>query len=182
MTLAKQLPSHSDQLIRILDPVLTAYKDICMDAYRSIVKPENTDGNSRGIISANWVRDEDIERLLKSLPNWIKLQKIENRSRSISVDESPEDLRVQNTKESDLLFTIYGGKTIQANEIIGDLKCLEQLAHLHESLVNTNQLFMFLIKMFNLIILLILFFRNGLPKHFRQLLIFLKKIPKIQNY
>ena len=32
------------------------------------------DGKASRIISANWVRDEDISRLLMSLPNWTNLQ------------------------------------------------------------------------------------------------------------
>jgi exocyst complex component 4 len=49
-------------------------------------------------------------------------------------DESPEDLRAQSIRESDLLCGIFGGKLILPHEILSDVKQLEQLAHLQESL------------------------------------------------
>lgn len=88
-----------------------------------------------GVISATWVKDEDIERLLKSLPNWMKLQKAKEKKLTESMDESPEDVRTQNLRESDLLTGIFNGKTVMKHEILSDVKQLEQLAHLQESLV-----------------------------------------------
>ena len=43
------------------------FQEICLAAYRGVVQPESED---KRIISAQWATDEDISRLLKSLPNW----------------------------------------------------------------------------------------------------------------
>ncbi|CAG7822682.1 unnamed protein product [Allacma fusca] len=131
ISLSQDLPSHSDALIRVLDALLTQYKDTCHEAYVGIVQP---DAEDKGVISATWVRDEDIERLLKSLPNWAKLQKRKDKTPMETFDESPEDLRAQSIRESDLLCGIFGGKLILPHEILSDVKQLEQLAHLQESM------------------------------------------------
>ena len=41
------------------------------------------DGKASRIISANWVRDEDISRLLMSLPNWTNLQ-VKNNAKEVT--------------------------------------------------------------------------------------------------
>ena len=97
ISLSQDLPSHCDQLIRILDNLLVRYKETCLDIYKGIVQ---TDGEDKGVISATWVRDADIERLLKSLPNWTKLQKRKDKKVIESFDESPEELHAQNIRES----------------------------------------------------------------------------------
>lgn len=119
--------------------------DSCESAYTSIVQPaaDSAENNKRVIISATWVKDEDIQRLLKSLPNWLKLQKAKDNSnkkiKENSIDEinSPEDedMRTQNLRESDLLTGIFNGKTVQIHEILTDSRLFGQLAHFQESLV-----------------------------------------------
>jgi exocyst complex component 4 len=131
ITLSKELPSHSDQLIKILESLLSSYIEACQNAYSGIVQPESED---KGVISATWIKDEDIQRLLKSLPNWLKLQKSKDKKMTESMDESPEDVRSQNLRESDLLTGVFNGKTVQKHEILTDSKQIEQLAHLQESL------------------------------------------------
>lgn len=81
------------------------------------------------------------QRLLKSLPNWLKLLKAKEGSKMInqSMDESPEDVRNQNLRESDLLTGLFYGKTVQRHEIITDTKQMNQLAHLQESLVRKEK-------------------------------------------
>lgn len=91
--------------------------------------------DEKGKISATWVKDEDIERLLKSLPNWSKLQKGKLKKQD-SMDESPEDLSSQSLRESELLSGIFNGKVVLANEIISDVKNLNRLAQLQESMVS----------------------------------------------
>ncbi len=65
----------------------------------------------------------------------MKLQKAKEKKLTESMDESPEDVRTQNLRESDLLTGIFNGKTVMKHEILSDVKQLEQLAHLQESLV-----------------------------------------------
>ena len=130
--MSKDLPSHSEQLLRILEALLTTYKETCTQVYQNIVHP---DVDEKGKISATWVKDEDIERLLKSLPNWSKLQKGKLKKQD-SMDESPEDLSSQSLRESELLSGIFNGKVVLANEIISDVKNLNRLAQLQESMVS----------------------------------------------
>ena len=47
------------------------YKEICLAAYRGLVQPESED---KRIISAQWAKDDDINRFLRSLPNWVSLR------------------------------------------------------------------------------------------------------------
>ena len=77
--------------------MLNAFKEACNSAYENIVEPIGNNsaysglanstssydyghGNSslgstdKRVISANWAKDEDINRLLKSLPNWLSLR------------------------------------------------------------------------------------------------------------
>jgi len=129
-----------------LDSLLTSYVESCESAYSSIVQPgDSSENNKRIIISATWIKDEDIQRLLKSLPNWMKLLKAKESSKKMkenSIDEinSPEDedTRTQNMRESDLLTGIFNGKTVQIHEILTEGKLFGQLAHFQESMVSIN--------------------------------------------
>lgn len=135
--LIKDLPSHCDQLLSILDAVLTDFRKMCRDMYASIVSQNDTD--EKRVVSATWVTDEDIERLLKSLPNWSTLQKQRDGKLSESLIESPDDLHSQNIRESDLLYGVFGGKKLQTSEILSNLKQLQQLAHFQESMVCNHE-------------------------------------------
>lgn len=131
--LAADLPTHSDQLARMFYSILSSYAEACRAAYQAIVQP---DAEDKAVISSSWIKDADIQRLLKSLPNWLKLLKAKAaKKHNQSMDESPEDVRSQNLRESELLTGLFYGKTVQRNEIITDMKQINQLAHLHESLV-----------------------------------------------
>lgn len=68
----------------------------------------------------------------------MKLQRAKEKKLTESMDESPEDVRTQNLRESDLLTGIFNGKTVMKHEILSDVKQLEQLAHLQESLVSPS--------------------------------------------
>ena len=60
------LPLYSHQFLTIMCDILLEYKKICGAAFRGLVQPEAED---KRIISAQWAKDEDISRFLKSLPN-----------------------------------------------------------------------------------------------------------------
>lgn len=126
-------------MARILQSTLLLYLEAFQNAYQGIV---HSDPDDKGVISANWVKDADIQRLLKSLPSWLKFLKAKDNKHNQSMDESPDDIRNQNLKESDLLMGLFYGKTVQRKEIITDAKQINQLAHLQESLV-TERLIMF---------------------------------------
>lgn len=112
--------------------ILSSYLDACRSSYQAIIQPSVDD---KAVISSSWVRDTDIQRLLKSLPNWLKLVKAKESKNNLSIDDSPEDVQNANLRESELLTGLFYGKTVLKHEIISDTKRMNQLAHLQESLV-----------------------------------------------
>lgn len=84
------LPLYSHHFLTIMCNVLMQYKEICGAAYRGLVQP---DAEDKRIISAQWAKDEDISRFLKSLPNWTTV------SVASEVEETAEEVERRNTKE-----------------------------------------------------------------------------------
>uniref|UniRef100_A0A8D0AYA8 Exocyst complex component Sec8 n=1 Tax=Sander lucioperca TaxID=283035 RepID=A0A8D0AYA8_SANLU len=83
-------------------------------------------------ISASWSKDEDISRLLQSLPNWANMAQ-PRQTRQKREDE--EDFtRAAFAKESEVLTGNLGDKLIPQNEILRDVSDLKALANLHESM------------------------------------------------
>ena len=70
------------------------YKEICLAAYRGLVQPESED---KRIISAQWAKDDDINRFLRSLPNWVSLRATAGDQSKV---ESPEAVEQRNVKEA----------------------------------------------------------------------------------
>uniref|UniRef100_A0A4W3IQQ7 Exocyst complex component Sec8 n=1 Tax=Callorhinchus milii TaxID=7868 RepID=A0A4W3IQQ7_CALMI len=127
VNLMHDLSAYSDQFLNMVCGKLQEYKDTCTIAYRSIVQSED-----KLIISASWAKDEDISRLLTSLPNWTSMAQ-PRQLRPKREDE--EDLtRAANAKESEVLTGNLGDKLIPQNEILRDVSDLKALANLHESL------------------------------------------------
>ncbi|CAH1277325.1 EXOC4 [Branchiostoma lanceolatum] len=140
------LPAYSDHFLSMICKMLQDYRDMCQSAYRGVVQRGSEE---QRIISATWAKDEDISRLLRSLPNW---QNLENRrARKDDEVENPEAVRARNTKlqrdrteeriatmwnnkESDLLTNNLGDSLIPKYEVLQDVNDLRVLANLHESL------------------------------------------------
>ncbi|KAJ8961977.1 hypothetical protein NQ314_005758 [Rhamnusium bicolor] len=111
------LPLYSEKIAGYSFKALKEYKDTCDAAYRGIVQPHSED---RRICSAAWLKDDDISRFLKSLPNWLNLkaqqefQARSERSRRMlrrdqpSEEESPEDVRMRNRREAEILASNLG--------------------------------------------------------------------------
>ncbi|XP_019510328.1 PREDICTED: exocyst complex component 4 [Hipposideros armiger] len=68
LNLMHDLSAYSDQFLNMVCVKLQEYKDTCTAAYRGIVQSEE-----KLVISASWAKDDDISRLLKSLPNWTNM-------------------------------------------------------------------------------------------------------------
>ncbi|KAK2144045.1 hypothetical protein LSH36_791g00032 [Paralvinella palmiformis] len=90
------LPDYADQFLSMIVKILQEYRLVTNNTYKNIVSHETED---RRTISATWAKDEDINRLLRSLPNWSNLK--ENAISSHQMTE--RDLRVMNSKESSIL-------------------------------------------------------------------------------
>nr|XP_061815877.1 exocyst complex component 4-like [Nerophis lumbriciformis] len=127
MNLMQDLSAYSNQFLEMVCDKLKEYKEICNTAYRGIVQCEE-----KLTISASWSKDEDISRLLQSLPNWANMAQ-PRQTRQKREDE--EDFtRAAFAKESEVLTGNLGDKLIPQNEILRDVSDLKALANLHESM------------------------------------------------
>ncbi|XP_038667740.1 exocyst complex component 4 isoform X2 [Scyliorhinus canicula] len=127
VNLMHDLSAYSDQFLNMVCVKLQEYKDTCTIAYRSVVQSEE-----KLIISASWAKDEDISRLLTSLPSWTNMAQ-PKQMRPKREDE--EDFtRAANAKESEVLNGNLGDKLIPQHEILRDVSDLKALANLQESL------------------------------------------------
>lgn len=130
--LMQALPMYVDHFLSLACTILQNYKETSQVAYRGIVQPESED---KRIISATWAKDEDISRFLMSLPNWANLQQLKEKRGGVDLEESPEEVRLRNKKESEILIgNLASGTLIPLHEILSDVAQLRVLAHLQESL------------------------------------------------
>merc|ERR1712227_654594 len=119
------LPLYSHHFLTIMCNILMQYKEICGAAYKGLVQP---DAEDKRIISAQWAKDEDISRFLKSLPNWSAI------NRDLQQEETAEEVEARNIKETDMLVQNLANSEIPSHEILSDAGQLRSLAQLHESL------------------------------------------------
>ncbi|KAF5896149.1 exocyst complex component 4, partial [Clarias magur] len=127
MSLMRDLSAYSNQFLEMVCDKLKEYKEICNTAYRSIVQCED-----KLTISASWAKDEDISRLLQSLPNWSNMTQPKQLRQK---REDEEDFtRAAFAKESEVLTGNLGDKLIPQTEILRDVSDLKALANLQESM------------------------------------------------
>nr|CAD7403523.1 unnamed protein product [Timema cristinae] len=137
--LMQALPAYAEHFLTIICNILCNYRETCQAAYRGIVQPDSED---KRICSAAWLKDEDISRFIKSLPNWTDLQAqkiVHQRRRPLrreetTEEESPEDIRQRNMREAEILASNLGEGGINAHEILSDVGQLKGLAQLQESM------------------------------------------------
>nr|CAD7203089.1 unnamed protein product [Timema douglasi] len=137
--LMQALPMYAEHFLTIICNILCNYRETCQAAYRGIVQPDSED---KRICSAAWLKDEDISRFIKSLPNWTDLQAqkiLHQRRRPLrreetTEEESPEDIRQRNMREAEILASNLGEGGINAHEILSDVGQLKGLAQLQESM------------------------------------------------
>ncbi|KAJ8269185.1 hypothetical protein COCON_G00117920 [Conger conger] len=127
MTLMQDLSSYSNQFLEMVCDKLKEYKEICNTAYRGIVQSEE-----KLTISASWSKDEDISRLLQSLPNWASMAT--PRALRQKREDEEDFTRAAFAKESEVLTGNLGDKLIPQNEILRDVSDLKALANLQESM------------------------------------------------
>ncbi|XP_021548673.1 exocyst complex component 4 isoform X2 [Neomonachus schauinslandi] len=84
------------------------------------------------VISASWAKDDDISRLLKSLPNWINMA--QPKQLRPKREEEEDFIRAAFGKESEVLIGNLGDKLIPPQDILRDVSDLKALANMHESL------------------------------------------------
>ncbi|XP_058153356.1 exocyst complex component 4 [Dasypus novemcinctus] len=125
--LMHDLSAYSDQFLNMVCVKLQEYKDTCTAAYRGIVQSEE-----KLVISASWAKDDDISRLLKSLPNWINMA--QPKQLRPKREEEEDFIRAAFGKESEVLIGNLGDKLIPPQDILRDVSDLKALANMHESL------------------------------------------------
>merc|ERR550534_3094346 len=79
-SLMKGMPAYGVQFLSMAARVLQDYKDTCFAHYKSLVMADSDD---KRIISANWAKDEDINRFLRCLPNWLNLKEFDRDDDSV---------------------------------------------------------------------------------------------------
>ncbi|XP_062851444.1 exocyst complex component 4 [Trichomycterus rosablanca] len=127
MSLMQDLSAYSNQFLEMVCDKLKEYKEICNTAYRGIVQSEE-----KLTISASWAKDEDISRLLQSLPNWGNMA--QPRQLRQKREDEEDFTRVAFAKESEVLTGNLGDKLIPPSEILRDVSDLKALANLQESM------------------------------------------------
>ncbi|XP_019308325.1 exocyst complex component 4 [Panthera pardus] len=127
MNLMHDLSAYSDQFLNMVCVKLQEYKDTCAAACRSIVQSEE-----KLVISASWAKDDDISRLLKSLPNWVNMA--QPKQLRPKREEEEDFIRAAFGKESEVLIGNLGDKLIPPQDILRDVSDLKALANMHESL------------------------------------------------
>ncbi|XP_074223139.1 exocyst complex component 4 isoform X1 [Camelus bactrianus] len=127
LNLMHDLSAYSDQFLNMVCVKLQEYKDTCTVAYRGIVQSEE-----KLVISASWAKDDDISRLLKSLPNWMNMA--QPKQLRPKREEEEDFIRAAFGKESEVLIGNLGDKLIPPQDILRDVSDLKALANMHESL------------------------------------------------
>lgn len=151
--LMQSAPVFAPKFAELWLQVLNEFRKFAQLVFEKIGRSIKQEGNvevERRKISAAWAVDEDISRLLKSLPNWLALT--ENASVAASTPFSPpvanmsilatpmmesaEDIRQRNMRESEILISNLGmQKRIDEHEVIlDDIYNWKLLANMHESM------------------------------------------------
>jgi len=135
----RTLPLYCQDFLTMMCNHVLQYKEICLAAYRGVVQPDSED---KRIISAQWATDEDISRLLKSLPNWQLavsdtlsiIEGGEGQAAAAVSSESPQEVEQRNAQETSTLKKNLGDTDIPVHKIFNDSGQLRSLAQLQESL------------------------------------------------
>lgn len=134
--LIEDLPLYHDDLLKNVCSLLKTYRETCQAAYRGIVQPDTED---KRIYSVAWLKDEDISRFLKTLPNYLDLKTATKNKRGklrpeMSEDDSPTLIQQRNIREAEMLTSNLGDSGISQHEILSDIGTLKELAILQESM------------------------------------------------
>ncbi|XP_055693526.1 exocyst complex component 4 [Lutzomyia longipalpis] len=139
--LIQDLPNYSEDLLKMICALLKTYRETCQAAYRGIVQPETED---KRIYSVAWLKDDDISRFLKTLPNWTDLKmshmrrqqfgKLAGNAYEMSEEESMVQVQQRNIREAEMLTSNLCEGGISQFEILSDVGVLKELAIMQQSM------------------------------------------------
>ncbi|CAH3034604.1 unnamed protein product [Porites lobata] len=131
--LMHSLPNYAPQFLEMVCKMLTIFKESCYDVYKALLRC-SPEGVTR-VFSANWTKDEDISRCLRSLPNWPGLHHHHtHRQRKEDDEQDVEAARKRNQKETDILTDNLAKHTLNDSEVLFETRDLRTLANLQESM------------------------------------------------
>jgi exocyst complex component 4 len=135
-SLMEHMPPYASKFLEMAIVILATYRDSCNQLYRNVLGATE-DGQLR-IVSGMWARDEDIKRLLMSLPSWttMKQQQEQQQKRTRKeIQESLEAVRNRYKQECDMLTrNLSDNRLLAKGAILLDLDDLRVIANLQESL------------------------------------------------
>ncbi|CAD5207871.1 unnamed protein product [Bursaphelenchus okinawaensis] len=124
--------------------IMEEYTKTATEMYSRITHSRTVQGDKmteHSKTSANWAVDEDISRLLKSLPSW---QVVVNQTPLtgdmtpggiLSLNESEQDIRLRTQRESEILISNLGSLAkIDHHAVITDINHAKAIICMHESL------------------------------------------------
>eukprot|EP00794_Sanderia_malayensis_P005498 gene5499-6183_t len=132
-SIMKSMPVYTNDFLDIIAQILHEYLATCRESYKSLVLREEA-GKPSNIFSASWAKDEDINRYLKTLPNWLNLQEELAKGKKITRDEDKESIRARNSQQAEKLLGMLKKGAIAKNEVILDIGDLKSLINLQESI------------------------------------------------
>uniref|UniRef100_F1KUX2 Exocyst complex component Sec8 n=1 Tax=Ascaris suum TaxID=6253 RepID=F1KUX2_ASCSU len=143
--LIETMAAYTERLSALWLLVIDEFAKSATGVYEKIIRPssESEEGRERRKISAAWAVDEDISRLLKSLPNWFMVSTYEatptpslgTPNALLPTNESESDIRERNERESEILIGNLGtAKQLVRDELITDMELIRSLTCMHESL------------------------------------------------
>lgn len=143
--LVETMEKYTERLSALWLLVIDEFVKSATAVYEKIILPtsDKEENRERRKISAAWAVDEDISRLLKSLPNWFMVSSYESTPTPSLVtptallpsNESESDIRQRNERESEILIGNLGtAKQLVREELITDMELIRSLACMHESL------------------------------------------------
>ncbi|GIY99778.1 exocyst complex component 4 [Caerostris extrusa] len=109
--LLSNLPDYSNHFLQLIYYVILDYKDLVHKIFKTLFDEEHY------ILSICWAKDRDIRRLLKSFFPTGSFCKLPNLGEMI---ESPEEIRLRNKEESELLIRNLHSEEHASWEIIKD--------------------------------------------------------------
>ncbi|XP_022804763.1 exocyst complex component 4-like, partial [Stylophora pistillata] len=133
--LMHSLPNYSPQFVEMVSKMLTIFKDRCYETYKALLKYSAEGDKNTRVFSANWTKDEDISRCLRSLPNWPGPQQHHShRQRKEDGEQDIEAVRKRNQKETDILTDNLANHLLNDSEVLFEARDHRTLANLQESM------------------------------------------------